>query len=184
MPILNLIFSFSPGWCPAVETKIYASIHIKTSVSQVYLPQSTTTSDSHRGSKRQDTSSPDYFAINSTSLSKWVTFWMLSWTHFRTVITAGWPVSPCGWASYTWYGLWFMSIWELEGCVRQICYHSNFNLLRAASSCGFSLIMAVNSWKRRIDNLGPRKKIILRKVYGLGICDGIDVAFIIRQNGR
>jgi hypothetical protein len=99
------------------------------SVSQIYLPpyinppQLPTCTES----ERQDTSNPDYFAINSTSLSKWATIGMLSWTHLRTAITTDRLVSPCGWASYTWYGLCSMSIWELEGCVRQICYHSNSN---------------------------------------------------------
>jgi hypothetical protein len=41
-----------------------------------------------------------------------------------------------------------------------------------------------NTSKRRSENLGRRKKTLLKKVYELGECDGIEVALIIRQNGR
>jgi hypothetical protein len=43
---------------------------------------------------------------------------------------------------------------------------------------------AKNKSKRRIENLGRRKKTVLKKVYELGEYDGIEVALIIRQNGR
>jgi hypothetical protein len=38
--------------------------------------------------------------------------------------------------------------------------------------------------KRRSENLGRRKKTVLKKVYELGEYDGVEVALIIRQNGR
>src|SRR5450432_4877420 len=44
--------------------------------------------------------------------------------------------------------------------------------------------MAINKPKKRSENLGRRKKTVLKKVYELGEYDGIDVALIIRQNGR
>jgi len=44
--------------------------------------------------------------------------------------------------------------------------------------------MAINKSKRRSENLGRRKKTVLKKVYELGEYDGVDVALIIRQNGR
>ncbi len=45
--------------------------------------------------------------------------------------------------------------------------------------------MAINNKsKRRSENLGRRKKTVLKKVYELGEYDGIEVALIIRQNGR
>ena len=44
--------------------------------------------------------------------------------------------------------------------------------------------MAINKSKRRSENLGRRQKTVLKKVYELGKYDGIDVALIIRQNGR
>ena len=45
--------------------------------------------------------------------------------------------------------------------------------------------MAINNKsKRRSENLGRRKKTVLKKIYELGKYDGIDVALIIRQNGR
>ena len=45
--------------------------------------------------------------------------------------------------------------------------------------------MAINNKsKRRSENLGQRKKTILKKVYELGEYDGIEVALIICQNGR
>jgi hypothetical protein len=48
-----------------------------------------------------------------------------------------------------------------------------------------SNILAINNKsKRRSENLGRRKKTVLKKVYELGEYDGIDVALIIRQNGR
>jgi hypothetical protein len=47
-----------------------------------------------------------------------------------------------------------------------------------------TVIMAINKSKRRSENLGRRKKTVLKKVYELGKYDGIDVALIIRQNGR
>ena len=46
------------------------------------------------------------------------------------------------------------------------------------------IIMAINKSKRRSENLGRRKKTVLKKVYKLGKYDSIDVALIIRQNGR
>jgi hypothetical protein len=47
------------------------------------------------------------------------------------------------------------------------------------------IIMAINNKsKRRSENLGRRKKTVLKKIYELGKYDGIDVALIIRQNGR
>jgi hypothetical protein len=44
--------------------------------------------------------------------------------------------------------------------------------------------MAINKPKRRLENLGRRKKTVLKKVYKLGEYDSVDVALIIRQNGR
>ena len=44
--------------------------------------------------------------------------------------------------------------------------------------------MAINKSKRRLENLGRRKKTLFKKAYELGEYDGIDVALIIRQNGR
>jgi hypothetical protein len=44
--------------------------------------------------------------------------------------------------------------------------------------------MAINKSKRRSENLGRRKKTVLKKVHELGEYDGIDVALVIRQNGR
>ena len=45
--------------------------------------------------------------------------------------------------------------------------------------------MAINNKsKRRSENLGRRKKTVLKKIYELGKYDGIDVALIIRQNDR
>jgi SRF-type transcription factor (DNA-binding and dimerisation domain) len=45
--------------------------------------------------------------------------------------------------------------------------------------------MAANTKsKRRSENLGRRKKTLLKKVYEFGEYDGIEVALIIRQNGR
>ena len=41
-----------------------------------------------------------------------------------------------------------------------------------------------NKSKRRSENLGRRKKTVLKKVYELGEYDGIEVALIIRQNSR
>jgi hypothetical protein len=44
--------------------------------------------------------------------------------------------------------------------------------------------MAINKSKRRSENLGRRKKTVLKKVYELRDYDGVDVALIIRQKGR
>jgi SRF-type transcription factor (DNA-binding and dimerisation domain) len=44
--------------------------------------------------------------------------------------------------------------------------------------------MVVSSQKGRSNNIGRRKKTILKKIYELGTYDGVDVALIIRQNGR
>jgi len=45
--------------------------------------------------------------------------------------------------------------------------------------------MAINKKsKRRSVNFGRRKKTIVKKVYELGEYDGVDVALIIRRNGR
>ena len=44
--------------------------------------------------------------------------------------------------------------------------------------------MVINNQKKITENLGRRKKTLLKKVYELGEYDGIDVALIIRQNGR
>ena len=44
--------------------------------------------------------------------------------------------------------------------------------------------MVTNNRKRRTDNLGRRKKTLLKKAYELGKYDGVDVAVIIRQNGK
>jgi hypothetical protein len=44
--------------------------------------------------------------------------------------------------------------------------------------------MAINKPKKRSENLGRRKKTVLKKVYELGEYDGVDVALIIRQNSR
>jgi len=41
-----------------------------------------------------------------------------------------------------------------------------------------------NSRRRKAENLGRRKKTVLKKVYELGEYDGVDIALIIRQNGR
>jgi hypothetical protein len=41
-----------------------------------------------------------------------------------------------------------------------------------------------NNRKRRTDNLGRRKKTLLKKAHELGKYDGVDVAVIIRQNGK
>jgi hypothetical protein len=38
--------------------------------------------------------------------------------------------------------------------------------------------------KRRSENLGRRKKTLLKKIYELREYDGIEVALIIHQNGR
>jgi hypothetical protein len=44
--------------------------------------------------------------------------------------------------------------------------------------------MVTNNRKRRTDNLGRRKKTLLKKVYELGKYYDVDVALIIRQNGQ
>lgn len=44
--------------------------------------------------------------------------------------------------------------------------------------------MVVSSRKARSNNLGRRKKTVLKKVYELGMYDGVDVALIMRQNSR
>ena len=45
--------------------------------------------------------------------------------------------------------------------------------------------MAANTKsKRRSENLGRRKKTIIKKVSELGEYDGVEVALIIRHNGR
>jgi SRF-type transcription factor (DNA-binding and dimerisation domain) len=52
--------------------------------------------------------------------------------------------------------------------------------------------MAANNSKRKgkslrqkeIANLGRRKRTVLKKVYELGEYDGVDVALILRHNGR
>jgi SRF-type transcription factor (DNA-binding and dimerisation domain) len=44
--------------------------------------------------------------------------------------------------------------------------------------------MAINKSKRSLESLGRRKKTLFKKVHELGEYDGIDVALIIRQNGR
>jgi hypothetical protein len=44
--------------------------------------------------------------------------------------------------------------------------------------------MATNKSKRRSENLGRRKKTLLKKVYELGKYYDVDVALIIRQNGQ
>jgi hypothetical protein len=44
--------------------------------------------------------------------------------------------------------------------------------------------MVVNNRKKITDNLGRRKKTLLRKVYELGKYYDVDVALIIRQNGQ
>ena len=45
--------------------------------------------------------------------------------------------------------------------------------------------MAINyKSKRRSENLGRRKKTVIKKAYELGKYDGVDVALIIRQNGQ
>jgi hypothetical protein len=44
--------------------------------------------------------------------------------------------------------------------------------------------MVTNNQKKRIENLGRRKKTLLKKVYELGKYYDVDVALIIRQNGQ
>jgi SRF-type transcription factor (DNA-binding and dimerisation domain) len=44
--------------------------------------------------------------------------------------------------------------------------------------------MVTNNCKRRTDNVGRRKKTLLKKAHKLGKYDGVDVAVIIRQNGK
>ena len=44
--------------------------------------------------------------------------------------------------------------------------------------------MVVNNRKKITDNLGRRKKTLLKKVYELGKYYDVDVALIIRQNGQ
>jgi hypothetical protein len=44
--------------------------------------------------------------------------------------------------------------------------------------------MVTNNRKRRTDNLGQRKKTLLKKAHELGKYDSVDVAVIIRQNGK
>ena len=43
--------------------------------------------------------------------------------------------------------------------------------------------MVVNNRKKITENLGRRKKTLLKKVYELGKYYDVDVALIIRQNG-
>ena len=50
-------------------------------------------------------------------------------------------------------------------------------------NCHHSLVMVTNR-KRRSNNLGRRKKTLLKKAHELGKYDGVDVAVIIRQNSR
>jgi len=50
-------------------------------------------------------------------------------------------------------------------------------------NCHHSLVMVTNR-KRRSNNLGRRKKTLLKKAHELGKYDGVDVAVIIRQNGK
>jgi hypothetical protein len=44
--------------------------------------------------------------------------------------------------------------------------------------------IVVNSRERRTNNLGRRKKTLFKRVYELGKYNSVDVALIIRQNGR
>jgi SRF-type transcription factor (DNA-binding and dimerisation domain) len=44
--------------------------------------------------------------------------------------------------------------------------------------------MATNKSKRRSENLGRRKKTLLKKVHELGKYYNVDVALIIRQNSQ
>jgi len=44
--------------------------------------------------------------------------------------------------------------------------------------------MAINKSKRRTENLRRRKETLLKKVHELGRDYGVDVALILRQNGR
>jgi hypothetical protein len=44
--------------------------------------------------------------------------------------------------------------------------------------------MVTNNCKRRTDNIGQRKKTLLKKAYELGKYDGVDVAVIICQNSK
>jgi hypothetical protein len=44
--------------------------------------------------------------------------------------------------------------------------------------------MVTNNCKRRTDNLGQKKKTLLKKAHELGKYDSVDVAIIIHQNGK
>jgi hypothetical protein len=44
--------------------------------------------------------------------------------------------------------------------------------------------MVANNQKRKTDNLGRRKKTLLKKVYELGKYYDVDVALVIRQNNQ
>jgi len=41
-----------------------------------------------------------------------------------------------------------------------------------------------NLRQKKIENLGQRKKTVFKKVYELGKYDSVDVALILRHNGR
>jgi hypothetical protein len=61
---------------------------------------------------------------------------------------------------------------------------ANFFKFTLTINSYYSLIMVVNNRKKITDNLGWRKKTLLRKVYELGKYYDVDVALIIRQNGQ
>jgi hypothetical protein len=50
-------------------------------------------------------------------------------------------------------------------------------------NCHHSLVMVTN-WKRRLNNLGQRKKTLLKKAHKLGKYDSVNVAVIICQNSK
>ena len=51
-------------------------------------------------------------------------------------------------------------------------------------NCHYSLIIVTNNCKRITNNLGRRKKTLFKKAHELGKYSGVDVAVIIRQNGK
>jgi SRF-type transcription factor (DNA-binding and dimerisation domain) len=80
-----------------------------------------------------------------------------------------------------------LSCAEVSSCLKSR-YPSNVSARRVSrytvTDVTLLIIMAINNKsKRRLENLGRRKKTVIKKIYELGKYDGIDVALIIRQNG-
>jgi hypothetical protein len=60
----------------------------------------------------------------------------------------------------------------------------NFFQLYINNQLYYSSTIVTNNRKRITNNLGQRKKTLLKKAHKLGKYDGVDIAVIIPQNGK